>query len=198
MSEVRKAAIRDVATVTATLASAFGADPLCCWMCGQVDSEQRMTPFWRTNAQTALRKPDHEIYIADDGSSVAVWRGIDQWKLPAGDIVRSLPAMARSLRARLPIALQLLGAMEKVHPTEPHYYLEFLGTRRERQGKGGGSAVMSVMLGRCDTEGVPAYLESSNPRNIPFYARHGFVERGTVNAPKDGPTMVTMWREPQT
>ncbi len=198
MSAVRKAAIRDVGTVTATLASAFGEDPVSCWMCGQVDSEQRMTPFWRSNSQTALRKPDHEIYIADDGSSVAVWRGIDQWKLSAGDIVRSLPAMARSLRARLPIALQLLGAMEKVHPTEPHYYLEFLGTRREQQGKGGGSAVMSVMLGRCDTEGVAAYLESSNPRNIPFYARHGFVERGTVNAPKDGPTMITMWREPHT
>jgi GNAT superfamily N-acetyltransferase len=105
--------------------------------------------------------------------------------------------MLSSLRLRLPAALQLLSAMEKVHPSEPHYYLEFLGTRRDRQNKGGGSAVMSVMLERCDLEGVPAYLESSNPRNVPFYARHGFVERGPVAAPKGGPVLATMWREPR-
>ena len=198
MSEVRKAAITDKSAVAVTLASAFGEDPVCCWMCGQADSEQRMTPFWRSIARTGLRQPDHEIYIVDNGSSVAIWRGINQWKIPFGDMVRSLPAMAASLRVRFPIVLQLLSAMEMVHPTEPHYYLEFLGTRRERQGKGDGSAVMSLMLGRCDTEGVPAYLESSNPRNIPFYARFGFVERGTVHTPKGGPSLTTMWREPQT
>lgn len=197
MPDVRKAGIADSATMAATLASAFAADPVCCWMCGQRDSEQRMTPFWRSLARTGLGKADHEIYVSDDGSSAAVWRGIDQWKLPPLEVARALPAMVSSLRLRLPLALQLLSAMEKVHPTEPHYYLEFLGTRSDRQSKGGGSAVMSVMLERCDTEGVPAYLESSNPRNIPFYARHGFVERGRVEAPKGGPTLATMWREPR-
>jgi GNAT superfamily N-acetyltransferase len=197
MSGVRKAASSDRAAVAGTLASAFANDPVCCWMCGQVDSEERMTPFWRSLARTGLGKPDHEIYLSEDGASAAVWRGIDQWKLPPVEIARSLPAMVSSLRVRLPTALQLLGAMEKVHPTEPHYYLEFLGTRRDRQGHGGGSAVMSVMLDRCDTEGVPAYLESSNPRNVPFYARHGFAETGHIEAPKGGPTLATMWREPR-
>lgn len=196
MSDVRKATIADVAILTSTLASAFAEDPVCCWMCGGTDTERRMTPFWRSLARMGLRKPDHEIYVSDDGSSAAVWRGIDKWKLPAGEIVRGLPAMVSSLRLRLPAALQLLSAMEKVHPTEPHYYLEFLGTRPDRQNKGAGSAVMSVMLERCDIEGVPAYLESSNPRNVPFYARHGFVERGQV-APKGGPALATMWREPR-
>jgi GNAT superfamily N-acetyltransferase len=194
---VRKATLADRVVVADTLASAFAEDPVCCWMCGQVDSERRMTPFWQSLARTGLRKPEHEIYLSNDGSSVAIWRGIDQWKLPPSDIVRSVPAMVSSLRLRLPIALQLLGVMEKAHPTEPHYYLEFLGTKRERQGHGGGSAVMSIMLERCDIEGVPAYLESSNPRNIPFYARHGFVERGVVPAPRHGPVLTAMWRDPR-
>ena len=46
------------------------------------------------------------------------------------------------------------------HPPEPHYYLEFLGTRRGQQSRGGGTAVLQPMLDRCDAEGVPAYLES--------------------------------------
>jgi GNAT superfamily N-acetyltransferase len=181
-----------------TLASAFSSDPVCCWMCGQADTEKRMSPFWASITKAGLAKPDHEIYVSNDASGVAIWRGIDKWKLPPSEVARAMPAMARSLRARLPMTLQLLTTMEKAHPAEPHYYLEFLGTRRDRQGTGVGSSVMSPMLERCDREGVPSYLESSNPRNVPFYARHGFVETGTIAAPRGGPTLTTMWREPRT
>ena len=59
--------------------------------------------------------------------------------------------------------------MDKVHPRDPpSWYLLGLGTVKEHQGKGLGSAVLSHMLSRCDTEGLPAYLESSNPRNVPL------------------------------
>ena len=87
--------------------------------------------------------------------------------------------------------------MEKIHPTEPHYYLEVLGTKQGLQGKGIGSAVMSDVLARCDGEGLPAYLESSNPRNIPFYARHGFEVRDLVPRPEGAPPLTPMWREPR-
>jgi GNAT superfamily N-acetyltransferase len=194
MVEVRKANPDDRAAAAAALASAFATDPVCCWMSGQTDSETRMGPFWTSLVKTGLAKPDHEIYVDQDLSGVAVWRGIDNWKLPPIEVARSLPAMVRSLRMRLPLALQLLSAMEKAHPTAPHYYLEFLGTRRDQQSKGVGSALLAPMLERCDTEGVPAYLESSNPRNVPFYARHGFVETGVVAAPKGGPKLTMMWR----
>jgi GNAT superfamily N-acetyltransferase len=196
MVQVRKAMLRDRADVASTLASAFGTDPVCCWMCGQADSERGMLAFWSQLAKAGLAKPDHEIYVASDVSGVAIWRGIDKWKLPVREVAAALPATLRSLRLRLPIALQLLSVMEKVHPTSPHYYLEFLGTRSDRQGQGIGTAVMGPMLERCDAEGVPAYLESSNPRNVPFYARHGFVETGVIAAPRGGPKLTAMWREP--
>lgn len=192
----RKATRDDGRTIAGTLASAFGDDPVFRWMSAMDDCERRTLPFWRNVASSGLRHADHEIYITDDGNSAAVWRGIGKWKVPMLELVRSAPAMISTLRTRLPSAMQLLSKMEKVHPTEPHYYLEFLGTRRGHQGRGGGTSIMQPMLERCDAEGVPAYLESSNPRNIPFYARHGFVETGTVQAPKDGPTLTLMWRDP--
>ena len=42
---------------------------------------------------------------------------------------------------------------------------------------------------------MPAYLESSNPRNISLYLRHGFVDTGEITA-ADGPSLIPMWREP--
>lgn len=194
---VRKATVADRGVVASTLASAFADDPLMRWMTGVEDGEQRMLPFWRGSARVTLRKPDHETYLADDGASVAVWRGIDKWKVPVSEILPQLPGMVSTFRLRVPSVLRILTAIEKVHPKEPHYYLEFLGTRRDRQGKGSGSAVMAIMLERCDTEGVPAYLESSNPRNIPFYARHGFVERDVIAGPSGCPIITPMWREPR-
>ena len=91
--------------------------------------------------------------------------------------LRLLPGFVRWSGRFTPRILNALTKMDKVHPHDPpSWYLLGLGTVKEHQGKGLGSAVLSHMLSRCDTEGLPAYLESSNPRNVPFYARHGFVD----------------------
>jgi len=93
--------------------------------------------------------------------------------------------------------VRALSAIEKVHPKEEHYYLEALGTRQDLQSKGVGSAVIGHMLARCDAEGMPAYLESSNLRNVPFYARHGFEPTGEIVCGKGAPTVTAMWRDPR-
>ncbi len=41
---------------------------------------------------------------------------------------------------------------------------------------------MKHTLARVDAERLPAYLESSNPRNIPFYERHGFEVIGRIQS----------------
>jgi len=44
---------------------------------------------------------------------------------------------------------------------------------------------------------VPAYLESSNGLNLPFYERNGFCVVGELRALGQGPTIWRMWREAQ-
>ncbi len=83
------------------------------------------------------------------------------------------------------------------HPHTPHWYLATVGTRPGHQGRGLGPTVISPVLDRCDAQGVPAFLESSNPRNVPFYERLGFVVTGSVRMPDDGPVVTFMWREPR-
>jgi hypothetical protein len=56
---------------------------------------------------------------------------------------------------------------------------------------------MRPVLSHCDREGMPCYLESSKERNVPFYRRHGFEVVQEVPLGAEGPSIWTMWREPQ-
>lgn len=48
----------------------------------------------------------------------------------------------------------------------------------------------------CDRDGTLAYLESSNPKNIPLYERHGFELLGTIQA-GNSPPIFPMLRKPR-
>jgi hypothetical protein len=43
---------------------------------------------------------------------------------------------------------------------------------------------------------VPAYLESTNPRNVSFYRRHGFEVLGTIQV-GSSPPLIPMLRPPR-
>jgi hypothetical protein len=57
---------------------------------------------------------------------------------------------------------------------------------------------LSAMAARCDKEGMPAYLENSNPLNEPLYNRHGFEKmQDSLPVPKGCPPLMPMWRRPR-
>ena len=62
---------------------------------------------------------------------------------------------------------------------------------------GFGQALMRSRLDRCDAEHAPAYLESSNPDNVPYYQRFGFEITGEIQVPDGGPSLIPMWRQPR-
>jgi GNAT superfamily N-acetyltransferase len=70
-----------------------------------------------------------------------------------------------------------------------------VATDPDHQGRGLGAQILKPVLETCDREGVPAYLESSNPRNLPFYYRQGWIQTGEIVIP-EGPTLFPMWRQP--
>lgn len=77
----------------------------------------------------------------------------------------------------------LMLTMEEMaiyRPKEPHWYLPMIGCDPLKQGQGHGSAIMEAALMTVDSQKMPAYLESSNYRNIPFYERYGFKVLGVI------------------
>jgi ribosomal protein S18 acetylase RimI-like enzyme len=68
----------------------------------------------------------------------------------------------------------VLEQMSEAHPHEPHWHLAFIGVDPVWHGQGIGAALLRYALEKIDDKRLHAYLESSNPRNIPLYERHGF------------------------
>jgi ribosomal protein S18 acetylase RimI-like enzyme len=85
--------------------------------------------------------------------------------------------------------------MGRYHPSESHWYLPLMGVDPSQQGKGFGSALLQHTLVEFDCDNKLAYLESSNPRNIPLYKRHGFELLGTVQS-GTSPSIASMLRNP--
>jgi GNAT superfamily N-acetyltransferase len=200
MTTIRAATAKDRAQLADSLASAFANDPLFNWMAGttpEQDARPKMRIVFDAFLKLDLGRDDHLVFMDEDGIGVAVWKAPNKWKMATGDMFRALPAMLRAFGTKATRMIGAFNAIEKVHPKEEHYYLEALGTRQDMQSKGVGSAVLGDMLARCDAEGMPAYLESSNVRNVPFYARHGFKSTGEIVVGKGAPTVTAMWRDPR-
>ena len=53
---------------------------------------------------------------------------------------------------------------------------------RSGRARGLGAALLREGLARVDADGLPAYLETPNPRTIPLYERHGFAVTAVAQA----------------
>jgi ribosomal protein S18 acetylase RimI-like enzyme len=195
-AEVREAEVADLTALVRMFVRAYMDDPIAVWIC--------KSPRLRANVLAALYSSRLEQMLGQGGvwtnaerSSAAVWVAPDLASAPVAPSASLLSCLLRpSMLVRLPMLAVGMKSMQRRHPRgAPHWYLSLLGTDPDARGHGWGSAMLRPVLDRCDDDGVGAYLESSKPRNIPFYTRHGFRVLGELRLP-GGPLMWPMWREP--
>lgn len=99
--------------------------------------------------------------------------------------------------SRVPLFRDTVETAAKHTPQEPHWYLAVIGADPAAQGQGHGAALLRSGLAKADAAGLPAYLESTKPSNLPFYEHFGFTVREELLLPGDGPVLWAMWREPR-
>ena len=139
-----------------------------------------------------------EIATSTAGTAAAaLWDPPGRWEQTSREQLAMLPAVIRAFRGGLGAGRALSERMKAVHPEEPHWYLAIIGSDPAARGAGFGAALMQSRLDRCDAEAAPAYLESSNADNVPYYTRFGFEVTGEIAVPDGGPTMWCMWRRPR-
>lgn len=90
--------------------------------------------------------------------------------------------------------VRIQGAMNRTHPKAPHWYIAVLGVEPRLQGKGAGRELLSHALSRADEDGVPAYLETTRPKNLAYYRGFGFEIVEEMKFPNDAPPLWTMQR----
>jgi GNAT superfamily N-acetyltransferase len=197
---VRTARRDEAALLGEVLADAFAEDPVFAWLIPpQVPGrDDRLRTFFTSMSRGYLRlgKP---CYLTDDASAAALWAAPGSWDMPLSQIILEAAPSGLAFRSLLLRALRTQLQIAGLHAGQspPHWYLGYLGTRHDRQGEGLGTRMLREVLARADTDGVPAYLESSNERNLPLYERNGFRVVGDLRALGHGPTIWRMWREPQ-
>ena len=186
----RKAMAADLPNVTDTLALSFYDDPVFMWLIDDGSRRRQLLPgFFGVIAKSYLAYD--QIYAVDQGASAAVWAP------PGAEDDEELPTvLGEAVEEYAERLFEILGLMEEKHPAEPHYYLFFLGTRPEWQGRGLGSSLMAPVLETCDRDRVPAYLEASSERNKQLYLRHGFEVTDEIQL-RDGPKTWPMLRSPR-
>jgi GNAT superfamily N-acetyltransferase len=190
----RPATSADVPAVAACLASAFFEDPL--W--GQwtfPDEPSRaaqMAVFMRFWATTAVRDP--WVWMTEDCESVAVWHPPGEPELTPEQEEELWPLIDDLFGERAGELRALFDQFDEHHPhDEPHFYLAWWGTHRGHAGRGIGTRLIRENLAEIDARRLPAFLESTNPANLPRYEALGF-ERRSVFGPPGGPVITTMWR----
>ncbi|MBC9712602.1 GNAT family N-acetyltransferase [Streptomyces sp. TRM66268-LWL] len=195
MADIVRATRADVYALADVLADAYEDDPIWEWLVPR-ERVPRLRRFFRD--VLAMQADRGRLWTDIDRTVAAVWCPPGEWKVGVGDIVRNIPVLVRTGRTRLPLLLGMLQHMESKHPVEPeHWYLEFIGTHSSARGTGRGALVLSALLEQADASGQPAYLESSNERNLTFYKRHGFALREEMTY-RSSPPMWRMWREATT
>lgn len=186
---VRRIEGTEVQRAVDTLTMAFAADPTMRWLWPESDVYLRSFP--RLVAAFGGRAFDHAGAHADDAfGGVALW--LPPGVSPDGEAVVEL-FRETIPQPRLDDALGMLEAMDEHEPEDAHWHLAFIGVDSSRQGEGLGGHVMREGVGMCDAQGIPGYLESSNPANISFYQRHGYEIAGEIQV-GSSPVLTPMWR----
>lgn len=193
--EVRPVVADDIPRLSESLARAFYDDPVSCYLFPDDHRRlRRLERYFRFQIRT-LFLPRGEAWTTTDLEAASLWMPPKSWPPTMAEGVSQLPVLA-ILGRRTPRALRLMQVLESHHPRSPHFYLGTIGTDPPAQRRGYGSALLRVVLSRCDTEGIPSYLESSKAENLPFYNQHGYEVVDEVLVPETETKLWLMWREP--
>jgi GNAT superfamily N-acetyltransferase len=192
--ESRAATSEDLQAIAVTLVGAFAHDPVWSWAFPERDQLEVWWRFW-----VAMAIPQGAVRMTEHAEAVTVWIPPGGYELAPVDEPHVAPLLRALIGERAHLILELLDCFEANHPpaSPPYYFLTAFGTAPEHRGHGVGMALLTETLGRIDAEHAPAYLESSNPVNIPRYESVGFVARDTFELPEDNGTVTTMWRDPR-
>ena len=191
-ARVRIATRADEPSVVDVITLGFSADPMARW--SFPDPRTYLTQMPAVVRAFGGRAFDEgSAYYVEGYGGAALW-------LPPG-VEPDLEALDALIGTHAPehVKSDAKGVFEQMgvyHPTEPHWYLPLIAVDPARQNQGHGSALLREALARCDRDGLLAYLESSNPRNIPLYQRHGFDVMGTIQV-GSSPTVTPMSRKPR-
>jgi len=173
----------------ATIVAAFAADPVERWLWPEPDRYESCFPDFVAAFGGQAFEHESAWALAETGA-VALWLAPDV----ESDEERVVDILCNTVAPdKHDDLFATLEQMAAAHPTYPHWYLPWLAVAPAMQGRGLGAQLLEHGLAIVDGDGLPAFLETPNPRTVPLYERHGFE---VIATPQAGscPPMISMLR----
>lgn len=190
---IQRAVQAELPAIVETLAQAFQTDPALSWILPDPVHRQR-----------ALRRLFHVLAPADLRAGVALRSTGDEaaslWRAPGQahsgplEFLRAVVPLVATFGTALPRGLKVQGSIDAHRPKGRFWYLHYVGVRPEHQGKGHGGRIIRAQTAVADAEGLPCWLETATPQNVPLYERLGFVTQAEWDIPGGGPHFWGMMR----
>ncbi|WP_327281609.1 MULTISPECIES: GNAT family N-acetyltransferase [unclassified Streptomyces] len=190
----KTATIDDAESIGRILARAFGDDPMMRWFFPSDASREEGLGRYFTTLFTRQYVRHGVCEHTDAAAAFWVPPGAQEKAVPDAGTVEELSEI---LGDRAPLFRQAAEEAAGAGPQEPHWYLAVVGADPAAQGQGHGAALLRSGLAKADAAGLPVYLESSKPANLPVYEHFGFTVLGEVQLPGGGPTLWPMRRAPR-
>ena len=190
--EIYSASDAEASAVIRTIVLGFANDPITRWCWPTADGYLAAMPRY-------IMASGSRAFNNKSAYTVEGYRGAALW-LPPG-VEADEKAIEQLVVDTLEADKQTeLGAafkeLESYYPDQPLWYLPVIAVDSYHQGQGIGALLMKHAVQRCDQDGVPAFLESTNPANISLYQRHGFEVVGEVQI-GSVPVFTPMVRSPR-
>ena len=183
-----------VPVLAAVLARTFADDAMISWPFHDHDVEERAVPLFAALLREYVAL---EIVVeAGAGAGLAAWippgsdMGLEQVNAATWTEVEALTGDGGDRYHRF------WNWLESFVPSERHWMLDMVGVDPDRQGEGIGTALVRHGVERARADRVPAFLETSKARNVPYYERFGFRTTAEEDAPGGGPHIWFMRLDP--
>ena len=180
----------DDVLAAALLERAFHDDPMMCYLAPDEPSRARRTlPFFASVIRYGRRYGIAELTANRDAAALWLTPGnttMTMRRMWRAGALSALPKLGFSGIGRLNALASYGDKLHKQAVSGSHWYLMTIGVEPGRQRAGVGGRLLGAGLQRADADGLPCYLETANPDNLPFYRRHGFEVAADGQVPTYG------------
>jgi hypothetical protein len=183
-----------------SLGRAFVDDPLQAYILPQVESRAVLGAHIFRALLTYGHKSGH-VLTTSEAAGAAVWMKPGEWEMTEEGMQQvgffDLPGtIGEDNFTRHVNFFEYIENYHRRDAPAQHWYLAVIGVDPSRQGEGLGASMIRPVLADADKAGLPCYLETAQPKNVPMYEHLGFKVLLDEVEPVSGVRFWTFLREP--